>query len=147
MKFPFGHNPKNDALPISGITPTPAMESPLTAPITPGVPAQPPAPAAPKRMRVGDVLVQEGHVTREQLEKALAEQKGTGKMVGEALVAQGVISPTALVRALAKVMGVAGVVLRHGLLDPAVMKLVGAEECERLKLIPMFKVGNTLTVA
>ncbi|MFN5944140.1 MAG: GspE/PulE family protein [Phycisphaerae bacterium] len=147
MKFPFGQNPKNEALPISGITPTPVTESPLTAPITPGVPAQPPAPAAPKRLRVGDVLVQEGHVTRDQLEKALAEQKGTGKMVGEALVAQGVISPTALVRALAKVMGVPGVVLRHGLLDPAVMKLVGAEECERLKLIPMFKVGNTLTVA
>jgi len=147
VKFPFGHNAKNDAMPISGITPTPTSESPLTAPITPGVPAQPPAPTAPKRLRVGDVLVQEGHVTREQLEKALAEQKGTGKMVGEALVAQGVISPTSLVRALAKVMGVPGVVLRHGLLDPAVMKLVGAEECERLKLIPMFKVGNTLTVA
>jgi type IV pilus assembly protein PilB len=100
-----------------------------------------------KRIRVGDVLVAEGVLTREQLERALAEQKGSGRMLGEALVAQGVITPAALVRALSKVLGIAGCVLRHGLIDPALMKMVGAEECERLKAIPMFKVGDTLTVA
>jgi len=114
----------------------------------------PPAPAQagrpgeqPKRLRVGDVLVADGVLTREQLERALAEQKGAGRMIGEVLVGQGVISPGALVRALSKVMGVPGCVLRHGLIDPALVKDIGAEECERLKAIPMFKVGDTLTVA
>jgi type IV pilus assembly protein PilB len=111
-----------------------------------GAPA--PQPTAPKKLRVGDVLVAEGVLTRDQLERALAEQKNQGKMIGEVLVGQGVISPGVLVRALAKVMGLPGVVLRHGLIDPSLIKtLVSAEECERLKVIPMFKVGDTLTVA
>jgi type IV pilus assembly protein PilB len=111
---------------------------------------EPPAPdhAPPKRLRVGDVLLQEGVVTREQLEQALAEQAKGGRMIGETLVASGVISPAVLVRALGKVLGVPGVQLRHGLMDPALLKLIGgAEEADRLRAIPMFKVGDTLTVA
>jgi type IV pilus assembly protein PilB len=113
-------------------------------------PPSPPAPeAAPaKRLRVGDVLLQEGFVTKEQLEGALAEQAKGGRMIGETLVAQGVITPAALVRALGKVLGVPGVQLRHGLMDPALLKLIGgSEEAERLRVIPMFKVFDTLTVA
>ena len=109
----------------------------------------PPADApAPKRLRVGDVLLQEGVVTREQLDKAFAEQGKGGRMIGETLMAQGVISPAVLVRALGKVLGVPGVQLRHGLMDPGLLKLIGgAEEADRLRAIPMFKVGDTLTVA
>jgi type IV pilus assembly protein PilB len=111
-----------------------------------------PAPAAEvpavRRLRVGDVLLQDGAVTKEQLEGALAEQAKGGRMIGETLVAQGVITPAALVRALGKVLGVPGVQLRHGLMDPALLKLIGgAEEAERLRVIPMFKVFDTLTVA
>jgi type IV pilus assembly protein PilB len=99
------------------------------------------------RLRVGDVLLSEGHITPEQLEKALAEQQAGGRMLGEQLVAQGVISPTVLVRSIARCLGVKGVTLRHGLIDPALIKLLGAEECERLRVIPMFRVGRELTVA
>lgn len=101
-----------------------------------------------KRLRVGDILIAEGALTREQLERALVEQKSAGKMIGEVLVSQGVISPGALVRAVSKVMGLQGCVLRHGLIDPSLIKsLISAEECARLKVIPMFRVGDTLTVA
>ena len=55
--------------------------------------------------------------------------------------------PDFFVRALAKCLGIGGCQLRHGLIDPAQFKLLGAEEAERLKVIPMFKVGDTLTVA
>src|SRR5690606_10996513 len=37
--------------------------------------------------------------------------------------------------------------LRHGLIDPALLALIGEEEAERLKVIPMFKVRDELTVA
>ncbi len=100
-----------------------------------------------KRMRVGEVLVQEGLISREQLERALAEQKSSGRMLGEMLVEQGVISSVAFVRSMAKCLGVPGCQLRHGLIDPLQVKLIGAEEAERLRVIPMFKVGDTLTVA
>jgi type IV pilus assembly protein PilB len=104
------------------------------------------APAG-KRARVGDVLLAQGLISREQLDKALAAQKQTSRMLGEVLVEQGVISQASLVHALAKCLGVRGCVLRHGLIDPGLIRMVGAEECERMKVIPMFKVGDTLTVA
>jgi len=100
-----------------------------------------------KKLRVGEVLVSEGLLTREQLDRALAEQKSSGRMLGEMLVDQGVISSANFVRSMAKCLGVPGCQLRHGLIDPAQFKLIGAEEAERLKVIPMFKVGDTLTVA
>jgi type IV pilus assembly protein PilB len=101
----------------------------------------------PQRLRIGDALVEEGAVTPEQLHRALAEQKSTGRLLGEMLVEQGVITNAVLVRALARSLGVPGVLLRHGLIDPMVFKLVGEEEAQRLKVLPMFKVHDTLTVA
>lgn len=96
---------------------------------------------------VGEVLVGDGHITEEQLSKALAEQKTAGQMLGELLVDQGTISGGILVHSLAKCLGVPGVQLRHGLIDPNLLSLIGAEEAERLKAIPMFRVHGTLTVA
>lgn len=111
----------------------------------PKKPDGPPPPGT--RVRVGDVLLTEGHISREQLDKALAAQSGGSRMIGEVLVQQGVISASVLVRALGKCLGVKGVNLRHGLIDPALVKLIGVEECERLRVIPMFRIGNDLTVA
>ncbi|MGE5610530.1 MAG: GspE/PulE family protein [Bacillota bacterium] len=102
---------------------------------------------AAKKIRIGDALVEQGVISREQLERALAEQKSTGAMLGEMLVQQGVISSAALVQALAKCLDVPGCQLRHGLIDPSLLKLVGDQEAERLMAIPMFKVRDTLTVA
>lgn len=99
------------------------------------------------RIRVGEALVREGVLSEEQLRQALAQQKSSGRMLGEMLVEQGVISNAVLVRALARCLGVRGCQLRHGLIDPALLKLIGEEEATRLKAIPMFKVHGTLTVA
>jgi type IV pilus assembly protein PilB len=108
----------------------------------------PPAPArAPAKLRVGEALVAEGVLSEDQLKTALAQQKSSGQMLGEMLVSQGIISNTVLVRALARCLGIRGVQLRHGLIDPALIKLVGEEEALRLKVVPMFKVHEVLTVA
>ena len=103
--------------------------------------------AAPKRLRTGEALMAAGLVTREQLEQALAQQKQTGRMLGELLVDQGVINAPTLVGVLGRNMGFPGVHLRHGLIDPPLMKLLGEAEAERLLAVPMFKVRGTLTVA
>ncbi len=96
---------------------------------------------------VGEVLISDGHITEEQLSKALVEQKSAGRMLGEVLVDQGTISGTVLVHSLAKCLGVPGVQLRHGLIDPSLIKELGAEEAEHLCAIPLFRVHDTLTVA
>ena len=99
--------------------------------------------ADPQKIRVGDALVDEGAITPEQLEHALSEQKSSGMMIGELLIQQGVISSTTLSRTLAKCLGVKGCQLRHGLIDGALLKLIGEEEAERMRIIPMFKVHDT----
>ena len=68
-------------------------------------------------------------------------------MLGELLVDQGVIQSGVLVRVLARQFGIRGCHLRHGLIDPNLLAMIGPEEAERLKAIPMFKVRDTLTVA
>jgi len=52
--------------------------------------------------RLGDIFVERGFVTPDQLEQALMRQRETGERVGEALVAQGSISKFELAGALAE---------------------------------------------
>ena len=54
--------------------------------------------------RLGEIFVQRGFVTPEQLDQALQRQRETGERVGEALVAQGAISKFELAGALAEQM-------------------------------------------
>ncbi|MEQ9460548.1 MAG: ATPase, T2SS/T4P/T4SS family [Phycisphaeraceae bacterium] len=96
--------------------------------------------------RIGEVLLDGGHLSEQQLSDALRRQTG-GKKLGEVLVEQGVIQANTLINALARVQGMPGCQLRHGLIDPELFELLGVEECERLIAIPMFKVHGTLTVA
>ncbi len=102
---------------------------------------------ADDRPRLGDALVEEGVLTQDQLMVALKEQKASGRMLGELLVDQGVLSGSAAVRTLARQLGVKGCMLRHGLIDPALLPLIGQEEAERLHAIPLFRVRDTITVA
>lgn len=100
-----------------------------------------------KRVRVGEALLAQGAITQDQLTRALAEQRSTGTKLGTLLLDQGIVTPNTLVRALAETLGVRGVQLRHGLIDPSLLALIGDEEAERLRVIPMFRVRDTLTVA
>jgi len=100
-----------------------------------------------KRMQIGEILVEEGILTKEQLSRALAEQKATGQFLGELLVARELVSQGRLVSVLASRLGVRGCQIRTGLADPAALELIGPEEAMRLKVLPMFKVRDTLTVA
>jgi type IV pilus assembly protein PilB len=101
----------------------------------------------PARKTIGQVLIEEGVLSKEDLARALATQQSTGQLLGEVLIEQGLVSSIVLVRSLGKHLGVSGCQLRHGLIDPALLKIIGPEEAERLKALPMFLVHNTLTVA
>ncbi len=97
--------------------------------------------------RLGALLVAEGIVSQERLDQLLAQQRTTGRMLGEMLVEQGVIDNFRMQRLLAQQLGVPFCQLRHGLVDFALLPLIGQEEAERLMAVPMFKVHDTLTVA
>ena len=98
-------------------------------------------------VRLGDQLLKDGLITQDQLVQALARQQSTGERIGCALIDIGAIQSATLTQALAKRLNVKGCVLRHGLIDPKVAKMITKEEAERLQVLPLFRVGDELTVA
>jgi len=97
--------------------------------------------------KLGQLLVEQGLVSEADLLRALEAQNKDNKRLGEVLIDMGILSPKAMLSALAKQLKVKCCHLRHGLIDPAVARLVDREQAARLRVLPLFKVGNTLTVA
>jgi type IV pilus assembly protein PilB len=98
-------------------------------------------------VRLGDQLIRDGLITSEQLAEALARQQSTGGRIGKALVDVGAISAATLVLALGRRLNVKGCTLRHGLIDPKVAKSIPKDEAERLRVLPLFRVRDEMTVA
>jgi type IV pilus assembly protein PilB len=104
--------------------------------------------AAPKtNERIGDLLVREGLITKEQLEKALAEQKQNGTRVGYNLIKLGFIQELELVRQLAKQYKMNAVDLSKFNVDPKIAKLIPTDLATKNLVLPLKRDGRTLTVA
>lgn len=101
----------------------------------------------PKPMRIGEALLSTGDITEDQLRSALDEQKRSGTRLGEVLVDQGIVTSDSLLTALARCHDAIGVRIRHGLVDPALIEMIGREEAERMRCLPLFRVRDELTVA
>jgi type IV pilus assembly protein PilB len=97
--------------------------------------------------RIGDQLVHDGLVTREQLTKALEDARQNGNRVGFSLVKLGFVGEQDLVRALARQHRVPAVDLERVKLDPKLLKLIPAEIAAKHQVLPLRRVGRTLTVA
>jgi type IV pilus assembly protein PilB len=104
-------------------------------------------PASPRPKRLGERLLEDGALTPEQLQQGLDAQRTTGRLLGDVLVSEGLASSGAVVHALAASLGVPGVVLRPGLVDPALLEQLGEPVAKRLRVLPMFKVRGEMTVA
>jgi type IV pilus assembly protein PilB len=97
--------------------------------------------------KLGSILVEQGLVSEKELMRVLALQSTDNKRLGELLIEHDVLSATALLNALSRHLGVKSCHLRHGLIDPHVARMLDREEAVRLKSLPLFKIGNQLTVA
>lgn len=99
--------------------------------------------------RLGEILVTNNLITREQLAKALEEQKLSGGQarLGTILVKQNLISEENLTAFLSKQYGVPTVSLSNYDVDPAVTKIIQSEVVQKYQLVPINRVGATLVVA
>jgi type IV pilus assembly protein PilB len=97
--------------------------------------------------RLGDLLVREKLITREQLDKALQEQKQSGTRVGYNLVKLGFIAETELTKILARQYKMPAVDLSRFEVDPRIAKLVPADLAMKHLVLPLKRDGRTLTVA
>jgi type IV pilus assembly protein PilB len=97
--------------------------------------------------RLGDLLVKERVLTPEQLEQALKVQKESGSKLGAALVKLGFLSEEDVTNFLSRQYGVPAINLAYFEIDPAVVKIIPYETARRLEILPLSRVGASLTIA
>lgn len=99
--------------------------------------------------RLGELLVRSNLITREQLQKALEEQKSSGGQLrlGAILVKEGFISESELTAFLSKQYSVPSINLAEFEIDPAVVKLLPVEVVQKYQAIPVNRSGSTLILA
>ena len=97
--------------------------------------------------RLGDVLLQEGLVTREQLSSALGECRATGMPLGYVLAKHGSVPDVEITRIVARQLRVPAVDLTRFEVDQKILKLIPADVAKRQIVLPLKREGRTLTVA
>jgi type IV pilus assembly protein PilB len=97
--------------------------------------------------RLGDLLVREKVITAEQLEQALREQGTSGTRLGAALVKLGFLSDDDVTNFLSRQYGVPAINLNYFEIDPSVVKLIPYDTAKRYQILPLSRVGASLTIA
>jgi len=97
--------------------------------------------------RLGDLLVKEKVITQEQLEQATRLQKDTHTRLTSALVKLGFLSDEDVTNFLSRQYGVPAINLSYFEIDPAVVKLIPYETAKRYQILPLSRVGASLTIA
>jgi type IV pilus assembly protein PilB len=97
--------------------------------------------------RLGDLLVKEKVITLEQLDQALKVQKESGTRLGSILVKLGYLSDEDVTNFLSRQYGVPAINLTYFEIDPTVVKLIPYETAKRYQILPLSRVGASLTIA
>src|SRR5919198_1272178 len=97
--------------------------------------------------RLGDLLVKEKVITPEQLTQATKVQKESNCRLGSALVKLGFLTDEDVTNFLSRQYGVPAINLSYFEIDPAVVKLIPFETAKRYQILPLSRVGASLTIA
>ncbi len=102
---------------------------------------------APPRTRLGELLVKTGAITEDQLRQALVEQDRVRRPIGQTLLALGFVSDETMRQALGAQLNVPYIDLDRVAIDRGLSDLVDREFAEQHHLMPVARIGPTLTVA
>ncbi|MGY0193739.1 GspE/PulE family protein [Leptothrix sp. BB-4] len=103
--------------------------------------------ARPERIRLGDLLVQQGLITPSQLDQALAAQKSTGRKLGRVFIDNGWVNEGQIARALAGQLRVPFVDLGQRSIRPEVARLLPEVQARRLRALVIEENAGALRVA
>lgn len=99
------------------------------------------------KTRLGEMLVQKGIISQEQLETALNEQKKTGDFLSIALIKLGFATEEEIWPILSEQLEIDYVKLKEIQIDPEAIKRVPAKLVHHYKLMPIKLSADTLTIA
>lgn len=96
---------------------------------------------------LGELLIERGVISKEQVAMALAYQKERGGLLGEKLVELKFATEEDIAQALTAQYGFPYLPLSNYDIDPEVVETVPEHVCRQFCLIPIDKIGKSLTLA
>ena len=90
------------------------------------------------KMRIGEMLLKQGYINEEQLNKALEMQKTSGKRLGRTLVDLGFMPEERLIEILSMQFEVPYVRLENFIIDPDAYTYLPEDLCKTYKIVPLF---------
>ena len=103
-------------------------------------------PQGPKKL-IGDILLEKGVISQEQLDEALNVQKNTTEQIGRILTDLGHVTDRDVLRAHAEQLGIPFLELDQTSVDEDVAKAIPQSVVQRYNAVPIRRSGNRLTVA
>ncbi len=102
-----------------------------------------------KRMsaKLGEILVRENLISSQQLREALDYQRTNGGRLGSNLIKLGIISDEVITAVLSRQYGVPSINLELFQIDDEVVRLISHDVAIKYTVLPISKVGATLTMA
>ncbi len=97
--------------------------------------------------RLGEILIKENLITADQLKQAIEYQKKNNGRLGSCLMKLGFVRDDEITQVLSRQYGVPSINLKYYEVEPAVIKLIPQETAVRYQVVPLSRVGATLTIA
>lgn len=99
-----------------------------------------------QKIRLGDLLIQSGIITAEQLDMTLIQQRGSGRKLGQELIAQHLVTEESLLTFLASQLHLERIDLSQQALDPQLVLRLPESLARRYRAIPVQDRGNHYVV-
>lgn len=101
----------------------------------------------PEKVRLGEILLQQGLLSEQQLQDALAEQKKSGRRLGRVFVEKGFVSEEQISTALARQLNVPYVNLKSFSVQPEVANKLSETQARRFRALVLEDMGLSYKLA
>ncbi|NKB38810.1 MAG: MSHA biogenesis protein MshE [Gammaproteobacteria bacterium] len=99
-----------------------------------------------KKIRLGDLCIENGLISQEQLDEALAEQKKSGRKLGRILIENSYIKEDDMLEILSRQLKIPFVDLLHYKFKPEVIKLIPEIQARRFRALALSRDEQSITV-
>lgn len=100
-----------------------------------------------EKLRLGDLLIEKGLVTQQQIDEAIRLQAKLDRRMGQVLIDKGWVNEKNMLECLSIQLKLPFIQLKPGLFDMEVVELFDKATMLRLKVLPLFRIRNTLYLA
>ncbi|HEX5411560.1 MAG TPA: type IV-A pilus assembly ATPase PilB [Terriglobia bacterium] len=97
--------------------------------------------------KLGELLIRENLITQDHLKQALEHQKNHGGRLGSSLVKLGFLTSDQITTVLSRQYGIPSINLDYFEAEPSVTRLVPMETALKYQVVPLSRVGASLTLA